>query len=289
MKTFVAYSRVMDNKMYVQDLIKKESDIILMLLHNPKTHIYICGAPAMEYAVRNELLMALCVGNETYPRINIGRAVEKIVLMQQQNRFVTEVYGTLTSSARDATETLWREATTKVAKTLSSLEKVTLPRARSQIEFKPVATMKGASWSSHVRPEHACEMPKTKSLDRLKARKQKADTTANYDHTLDSSRCPIESSNSSSADSCDVGSSVGFESMHEQENQLDSPEPDNANDGKTGSDDEADKFEASIRHTTTTSWRQRFVPQLSQSMISTTGLDTTDFHTTAFDDCTGED
>ena len=124
---YIAYSREMSDKLYVQDLIVKESSVVLSLLHNPKTHVFICGSPDMASAVRDKLLMVLCQGNETYPAMQTRRAMEKLIIMKQQNRFITEVYGPL-SKDENVMSLAWKEVTTKVVQTMSGLEKLALPR-----------------------------------------------------------------------------------------------------------------------------------------------------------------
>lgn len=151
-KPFIAYSREINKKkLYVQDLIMQESDTILKLLHNSKTHVYICGSPVMEKEVRNKLLMVLSAGNEAFRPMKTIRAMEKLVIMKQQKRFVSEIYGT-SASEDDAMATFWREITSKTVMAIANIEKLTLPRPRHEAAFKPVVPIK-ASWNSQFRPE----------------------------------------------------------------------------------------------------------------------------------------
>ena len=139
---YIAYSREMSDKLYVQDLFVKEASTVLSLLHNPKTHLFICGSPDMANAVQDKLLMVLCQGDDTYPAIGTKRAMEKLIIMKQQKRFIAEVYGPL-SQAENAMSLVWKEVTAKVVQTMTGLEKFTLPRAPVEVELQPILPQTG--------------------------------------------------------------------------------------------------------------------------------------------------
>ena len=149
---FIAYSREMENKMYVQDMLGRESETILSLLHNPKTHLYICGGPDMAITVQNRLLMILCAGSQTQKGVEMSRAMEKLVIMKQQKRFITEVYGAI-SAGDDAMQFAWKEATSRVVEITAGLERLVLPRPRAKEEFQAIRPTKRSSWADQFRPE----------------------------------------------------------------------------------------------------------------------------------------
>ena len=150
---YIAYSREMSNKMHVQDMLARESEAVLSLLHKPKTCLYICGSPDMAATVQNRLLMILCNGSHSQSGMKMNLAMEKLVVMKQQKRFVTEVYGTI-SSGDDAMQFAWKEATARVVEITSGLERLVLPTARAKEEFKAIRPTKRSSWADEYRPEN---------------------------------------------------------------------------------------------------------------------------------------
>ena len=150
---YIAYSREMSNKMHVQDMLARESEAVLSLLHNPKTCLYICGSPDMAATVQNRLLMILCNGSHSQSGMKMNQAMEKLVVMKQQKRFVTEVYGTI-SSGDDAMQFAWKEATARVVEITSGLERLVLPTARAKEEFKAIRPTKRSSWADEYGPEN---------------------------------------------------------------------------------------------------------------------------------------
>jgi len=140
---FIAYSREINNKLHVQDLVAKESDTVLSLLHNPKSHIYICGSPDMAKGVNERLLMIMCHGNNQYPGMKMAQAMEKLIIMKQCKRFISEVYGTI-SITDDAIGIAWMEATSNVVKMTIGLKKLNLPRPRVEDEFKTAKAIKNS-------------------------------------------------------------------------------------------------------------------------------------------------
>ena len=150
----IAYSREMNDKMHVQDILARESDEVLSLLNNPKTCLYIVGSPDMASTVQNRLLMILCNGSHKQSGMKMNRAMEKLVVMKQQKRLVTEVYGTI-SSGDDAMQFAWKEATARVVEIMSGLERLVLPRGRSNEEFKPGRRISRTSWADEYRPENS--------------------------------------------------------------------------------------------------------------------------------------
>lgn len=161
---FIAYSREMNNKMHVQDMLDRESETVLSLLHNPKTHLYICGSPDMASTVQIRLLMTLCSGSNSQQGMKMNQAMEKLVIMKQQKRYITEVYGAL-SHGDDAMQFAWKEATARVVEITSGLERVVLPRARAKEEFKAIRPTKKSSWAEQFRPECADRLDSEERLD----------------------------------------------------------------------------------------------------------------------------
>mmetsp|Transcript_2839 Transcript_2839/g.4144 ORF Transcript_2839/g.4144 Transcript_2839/m.4144 type:complete len:186 (+) Transcript_2839:182-739(+) len=111
----IAYSRDLNNKMYVDSLLEREAGTVLSLLHNPKAHIYFCGTSAVEQVVRNKLLMALCAGNDEHPCLEMSNAIEKSVIVKMQKRFITEVYGS-PKQEFDTMELQWQNTTLNIVK-----------------------------------------------------------------------------------------------------------------------------------------------------------------------------
>ena len=149
---FIAYSREMNNKMYIQDMLALESDTILSLLHNPKTCVYICGSPDMAATAQNNLLMTLCNGNHIQRGMSMNQAMQKLIVMKQQKRFIAEVYGTL-SDNDNAMQLGWKEATARVVGITSGLERLVLPKPRAKEVFEAIRPSKRSSWADQYRPE----------------------------------------------------------------------------------------------------------------------------------------
>lgn len=161
---FIAYSREMNNKMHVQDMLAVESDTVLSLLSNPKTCLYICGSPDMAVTVQNRLLMILCSGSKTQQGMNMSQAMEKLVIMKHQKRYITEVYGAI-SAGDDAMQFAWKEATSRVVEITSGLERLVIPRPRAKEEFRAIRPTKRSSWAEEFKPEcSASSMTSEESL-----------------------------------------------------------------------------------------------------------------------------
>ena len=126
---YIAYSRGMKNKLYVQDMLLKKRDLILSLLYDAQVHIYICGSGDMAHAVSNKLLSILCNGNSQYPALPVNQAMKKLIIMKHRNRFITEIFGMRTNE-EDTMSFSWKEETSSVVKRLTALEKLNLPRPR---------------------------------------------------------------------------------------------------------------------------------------------------------------
>ena len=149
---FIAYSREMNNKMYIQDMLALESDTVLSLLHNPKTSVYICGSPDMAATAQNHLLMTLCNGNHIQRGMSMNQAMQKLIVMKQQKRFIAEVYGAI-SDNDNAMQLGWKEATARVVGITSGLERLVLPKSRAKEEFQAIRPSKRSSWADQYRPE----------------------------------------------------------------------------------------------------------------------------------------
>ena len=122
LQSFIAYSRG-GKRQYVSDVIAEHSEEILSLLHNPRTHMYLCGATKVEETVNSTLVPILATGSTNFKGLGVVRAIERLVIMKQQNRYKTETYGEPNKGARnDPTSLLWSEATAKEARIFSGLE-----------------------------------------------------------------------------------------------------------------------------------------------------------------------
>jgi sulfite reductase (NADPH) flavoprotein alpha-component len=126
---YIAYSRVKEGKMRLEAKMKQERRVLLELLHNPKTRIYLCGSPELESTVRNTLVTILAQGDGYCRGLGMARSMERLALMDQSKRFVREVYGSATGDSKqsDPMLALWQESTTKVIRSLAGLEKLGVP------------------------------------------------------------------------------------------------------------------------------------------------------------------
>jgi len=132
MSSFIAFSRGSE-KLYVQNMISREERRLLPLLHNPKTHIYVCGLSKMEIGVRNALVHTMAIGNNDYPGIGVSRATEWLVVKKWLKSYNPEVYGVAPPCENDPMAIFWEEATAKVTRIITGLDRigVLLPRVEA--------------------------------------------------------------------------------------------------------------------------------------------------------------
>ena len=82
----------MKNKLYIQDLILKESNLILSLLYNQDLNVCICRSDNIAHYVENKLIRILYNGNINYLAIPIDQAMKKIIILKYRNRFISKIY-----------------------------------------------------------------------------------------------------------------------------------------------------------------------------------------------------
>ena len=134
MQSFIAFSRISKGKMRLDQKMKQERGILLKLLNNKRTTIYLCGSPELESTVRTALIMILAEGDDVYPGLGMVRAVEKLVIMQQTKRFIREVYGT-GGSTDDPSVVFWQESIAKIVRNIAGIQRLGVPRARVDPEL----------------------------------------------------------------------------------------------------------------------------------------------------------
>lgn len=85
----VAFSRLGDQKLYVQDLMTQKPQDIWKLLSHPKCHYYVCGDAKMADDVFDVMLaIAKTEGSLSHPK-----AVSFFDKMKQEKRFTSDVWG----------------------------------------------------------------------------------------------------------------------------------------------------------------------------------------------------
>lgn len=89
LEVFTAFSREQKHKVYVQDLIKEQSELIYRLLHESQGIVYICGSSGkMPKAVRNALTEAFVqCGN-----MHQGDAEAYLQTMEKEGRYKQETW-----------------------------------------------------------------------------------------------------------------------------------------------------------------------------------------------------
>jgi sulfite reductase alpha subunit-like flavoprotein len=85
----VAFSRLTDQKVYVQDLMQENAQALWQLLSHPQCHYYVCGDAKMAEDVF-EVFMAIA---KTKGKLSHIEAVQFFDKMKQENRFHTDVWG----------------------------------------------------------------------------------------------------------------------------------------------------------------------------------------------------
>ena len=125
---FVAYSNEPGmKKKYVQDMIEDEADVVLDLLHNSTTRIYVCGGYGMESGVREALILLLAKGNGSHPALGVTRATVRLAFLKTAKKYIAEVYGTKNNSNDKIMEATWKIALEKASHAQASLRKVRIP------------------------------------------------------------------------------------------------------------------------------------------------------------------
>ena len=89
LKVFTAFSREQKHKVYVQDLIKEQSELIYRLLHESRGIVYICGSSGkMPKAVR----MALTESFVQCGKMHQGDAEAYLQTMEKEGRYKQETW-----------------------------------------------------------------------------------------------------------------------------------------------------------------------------------------------------
>lgn len=96
----VAFSRLDEEKIYVQDLIGQRSKDLWDVLSQPNCHYYVCGDAQMADDVF-EVLMNIA---KTTGGLSHAEAVNFFRQMQSENRFVMDVWGVLLNFQRSLTD-----------------------------------------------------------------------------------------------------------------------------------------------------------------------------------------
>ncbi|GAB2519045.1 nitric oxide synthase oxygenase [Spirosoma aerophilum] len=96
----VAFSRLDDEKIYVQDLIGQHSKDLWEVLSQPDCHYYVCGDAKMADEVF-DVLMNIA---KTTGRLSHAEAVNFFRQMQRENRFVMDVWGVLLNFQKSLSE-----------------------------------------------------------------------------------------------------------------------------------------------------------------------------------------
>jgi len=85
----VAFSRLGDHKLYVQNLMQQKSQDIWKLLSHPKCHYYVCGDAKMADDVF-EVMLAIAKTEGGYTHLEAFQFFDK---MKQEKRFTSDVWG----------------------------------------------------------------------------------------------------------------------------------------------------------------------------------------------------
>lgn len=85
----VAFSRLDDQKVYIQNLMQQKPQDIWKLLSHPKCHYYVCGDAKMADNVF-DVLLAIA---KTEGRMSHPEAVNFFDKMKQEKRFTSDVWG----------------------------------------------------------------------------------------------------------------------------------------------------------------------------------------------------
>jgi sulfite reductase alpha subunit-like flavoprotein len=96
----VAFSRMGDEKIYVQHLIEQQATDLWQVLSQPDCHYYVCGDARMADEVFAVLMnIARRIGGLTH-----AQAVDFFQRMKQENRFVADVWGVLLNAKQALAE-----------------------------------------------------------------------------------------------------------------------------------------------------------------------------------------
>jgi sulfite reductase alpha subunit-like flavoprotein len=85
----VAFSRLTDPKVYVQDLMQDNAAALWQLLSQPRCHYYVCGDAKMAEDVFGVLLAIA----KTEGHLSHVQAIEFFDTMKRENRFYADVWG----------------------------------------------------------------------------------------------------------------------------------------------------------------------------------------------------
>ena len=89
LQVFTAFSRDQENKVYVQDLIKKHGKLVFKLLHEENGIVYVCGSSGkMPQAVREALVTAF----QQAGGMEMGAAEAYLARMEKESRYKQETW-----------------------------------------------------------------------------------------------------------------------------------------------------------------------------------------------------
>jgi sulfite reductase alpha subunit-like flavoprotein/nitric oxide synthase oxygenase domain/subunit/hemoglobin-like flavoprotein len=113
----VAFSRLGDQKTYVQNLMQQQPQQVWQMLSNPKCHYYVCGDAKMADDVFEVMLaIAKTVGGLSHPE-----AVQFFDKMKQEKRFFSDVWG-VTLNYKQAIKAVQKDNYSKAEKWLNRLQ-----------------------------------------------------------------------------------------------------------------------------------------------------------------------
>ena len=112
----VAFSRMTEEKLYVQNLMQEESAQIWAYLSHPKCHYYVCGDAKMADDVF-DVLMAIA---KTQGGLSHIEAVDFFDKMKQEGRFNTDVWG-VTLNFKKAIKQVQKDNYSKAEKWLNQV------------------------------------------------------------------------------------------------------------------------------------------------------------------------
>lgn len=113
----VAFSRLGEQKVYVQNLMAQQPEKIWTLLSNPKCHYYVCGDAKMADDVF-EVLMNITKTQGNLSHLEMRTFFDK---MKKENRFYTDVWG-VTLNYQDAMKQVQKDKYSKAEKWLNRVK-----------------------------------------------------------------------------------------------------------------------------------------------------------------------
>jgi nitric-oxide synthase len=113
----VAFSRISEAKVYIQNLMENKGQKLWQIISNPKCYYYVCGDAKMAEEV-NDLLMLI---TKKYGGLSHIEAVNLFDKMKKEHRFSTDVWG-VTLNYKEAIKQLQKENYNRGEKWLKKLQ-----------------------------------------------------------------------------------------------------------------------------------------------------------------------